>query len=277
MSSNKQDYDSRNLIPKRIIQTGKSIPTSLKTRAMVKNIQLLNPEFEYVYFTDPQVETFMSQEFPQYRKTFDSFRYPIQKFDFFRYLAVYKYGGFYFDLDVLLATDLSELLEYGCVFPFEGLTFSEYLRKKYSMDWEIGNYGFGATPEHPFLYALIENCVRAQKDEKWGKRPIPRLLPLSRAENYVLFTTGPGLVSRTFAENPDLAKKVKILFPDDLRDPSTWYCFGHLGVHLMDSSWRPKTSRVRNQLKMSTERWRRRYLLKQSTIMGKLGPHGFAE
>src|SRR5271169_6548235 len=106
-------------IPKRIIQTGKQLEQPLYNRAVMANIRLLNPDFEYLFFDDRGVEEFIDREFPQYRAVFDSFQYPIQRYDFFRYLAVYRYGGFYFDLDVLLVSSLSSLLESGCVFPFE--------------------------------------------------------------------------------------------------------------------------------------------------------------
>ena len=116
-----------------------------------------------MFFDEARVQAFIDQEFPQYRVVFDSFRFPIQRYDFFRYLAVYRHGGFYFDLDVMLASGLSDLLEFGCVFPFEALTLNEFLRNHHNMDWEIGNYAFGAAAGHPFLEAIIENCVRAKR------------------------------------------------------------------------------------------------------------------
>ena len=60
-----------------------------------------------------------------------------------------------------------DLLDFGCVFPFEELTINMFLRREYGMDWEIGNYAFGAAAGHPFLHAIIKNCVRAQKDPEW--------------------------------------------------------------------------------------------------------------
>src|ERR1700676_4750324 len=123
-------------IPKRIIQTGKHTQLPLRSRAMATNLKLLNPDFEYLFFDNDGVQLFIDKEFPQYRSVFDSFQFPIQRYDFFRYLAVYHHGGFYFDLDVLLASGLSDLLEFGCVFPFEGLTLSHYLRNDHKMDWE---------------------------------------------------------------------------------------------------------------------------------------------
>ena len=256
-------------IPKRIIQTGKNAQLSLRERAVVTNLKLLNPDYEYLFFDDTQVQLFIDQEFPTYRTVFDSFKFPIQRFDFFRYLAVYRYGGFYFDLDFLLASGLSSLLELGCVFPVEGLTFSDLLRTDYQMDWQLGNYAFGSAAGHPFLRAIIENCVRSQTDPDWVK-PMERGVPfLSRAEFFVLNTTGPGLVSRTLAERPDLSKSLTALFPDDLCDPNNWNRFGDLGIHMMEGSWRIQRSFVLKRLAKYLEYLHLQKALKQSRKLPK--------
>ena len=240
---------------------------------MVSSMRLLNPDFEYLFFDDQDVSKFINNDFPQYRSVFDAFKFPIQRYDFFRYLAVYRYGGFYFDLDVLLASCLSGLLTSDCVFPFEGLTFSDFLRDVHSMDWELGNYGFGASSSQPFLEAIIDNCIRAQKDPTWVK-PMMRGVPsLSWWEFYILYTSGPGLVSRTLAENPGLGRNVKVLFPDDVCDPSTWNHFGDLGIHMMQASWRPKKDPVRGHLAGWCEAWKFRRLLRQSRLLGETRQH----
>jgi hypothetical protein len=239
---------------------------------MLGTIKNLNPGYEYLFFDDRDVGAFIDREFPQYHKVFESFPFHIQRYDFFRYLAIYRHGGFYFDLDVLLATGLSPLLQSSCVFPFECLTISRFLRGLHKMDWEIGNYAFGAAPEHPFLAAVIENCVKAQADSNWVK-PMLRGAPLIlRSEYIVLNTTGPGLVSRTFAENPELAKSVTVLFPDDVCDEENWNCFGDFGVHLMEGSWRTKGRRIRTRLAQRWEYWESRRLLKQSRLLGMTRP-----
>src|SRR5690348_5488393 len=187
-------------IPKRIIQVwcppaGKDAELSILQLASALNIKLLNPDFEYLFFDNKKVDEFFGSEYPEYRKTFESFEFPIQKFDFFRYLAIYRYGGFYFDLDVFLASGLSSLLDFECVFSFEELNRNRFLRQHYGMDWDVGNYAFGAAAGHPFLKAVIENCVRAQKDPGWVKpmmQGIPRFL---YPEFLILNTTGPTAVS----------------------------------------------------------------------------------
>ena len=256
-------------IPKRIIQTNKSLDLSLLEKAAVANIRLLNPDFEYLFFDDRQVEEFIDKEFPEYRRVFDSFPIPIQRYDFFRYLAVYRFGGFYLDMDVFLASNLSELLDYDCVFPFEALTINTFLRDEHNMDWEVGNYAFGSVAGHPFLRAIIENCVRAQKDRDWVDsmgRSIPGIF---REEYYVLYTTGPLLVSRTLAEFPDATKQVKVLFPEDVCDSTYWNRFGHFGVHLRGGTWRKRKGILRRRLQIYWELLILKRMMRESRRIGK--------
>jgi len=219
---------------------------------MVGSVKLLHPEYEYVFFDNDDVERFIDTEFPQYRPVFDGFRFPIQRYDFFRYLAVYRLGGFYFDLDILLAHELDPLLETGGVFPFEGLTFSNWLRAR-GLDWELGNYAFGAAPGHPFLEKVIRNCVAAQANpEAWLAPMMPGVPVFSKDAHYILYTTGPGQLTRTLAENPALANTMTVLFPEDVCDERTWHVFGTYGVHLMEGSWRPSTGFLRRRI---AQRW----------------------
>jgi len=256
-------------IPRRIIQTGKQASLPLFNRAIMANIRLLNPDYEYIYFDNAAVDQFINSKFPEYRNVFDSFQAPIQRYDFFRYLAIFHYGGFYFDLDVLLASGLDDLLDHGCVFPFEGLTLSDYLLDTHDVDWEIGNYGFGATAGHPFLRALIENCVRAQRDPSWVKPMMSGSPSLLKSEYLVLNSTGPGLVTRTLVENPDIAKTISVLFPENVCDALNWNRFGEFGIHLMDGSWRMKTGFLRRRLANYMESLKMKQVLKQSRKRGK--------
>lgn len=262
-------------IPKRIIQfrIGKHASQTLRDRAIMSNIRLLNPDYEYLFFNHGQVDEFIGREFPDYRLIFDSFPFTIQRCDFFRYLAVYRYGGFYFDSDVLLASSLSDLLDFGCVFPFETLNFSHFMRHDLRMDWQIGNYAFGAAPGHPFLEAIIKNCVRVQKDPGWVKPMMRGSPPFIRDEYLIINSTGPGLVSRTLAENPGLAKEVTVLFPDDVCDVRNWNRFGDHGIHLMDSSWRAGRGFVRQKLTNYCRNWLRQRRLKESLRLGKSRYH----
>jgi|CXWL01.1.fsa_nt_gi hypothetical protein len=257
-------------IPRRIIQIwggGRELP--LLARAAATNIRLLNPDFEYMLLDDGEMNKLIEGTFPQYKGVFDSFALPIQRYDFARYLAIYHYGGFYFDVDVFLASPLSELLEHSCVFPFEALTASKFLRAEYGMDWEVGNYAFGATAGHPFILAIIENCVRAQQDLDWAQAMVKSVPRPFRDGLYVLCTTGPLLVSRTLAEFPDASNYVKVLFPEDVRDPNSWSRFGQFGVHLMKGEWRDRRGWWRKRLFNAWESMIMKKMLKDSAGLGK--------
>ena len=255
-------------IPKRIVQTAKTADLSLICQAASANIKLLNPDFEYCFFDNEQVAAFIQDEFPQYLNVFDNFPHPIQRYDFFRYLAIYRFGGFYLDLDVFLACSLTPLLDFECVLPFEELTLSAVLRGKYGIDWEAGNYAFGAAPGHPFLKAVIDNCVDAQRNPKRALRMIENIPSLFRRQFEVFWTTGPGLVTRTLAENASLRSTVAILFPEDVRDERHWHLFGDFGVHLMENSWRKTDGFLRGKIARLWERWQRDRQAPQSQCLG---------
>ena len=267
------EYQTHCCIPKRIIQTAKSANFPLPTRAMVANVKLLNPDFEYLFFDNSQVETFIDREFPQYRSVFNSFRFTIQKYDFFRYLAVYRYGGFYFDLDVLLASSLAPLLGFSCVFAFEALNYSPFMRNHLGMDWLLGNYAFGAAPGHPFLEAVIKNCIKAHEDPAWVQPMMSPRPPLMRDEYFVVNTTGPGLISRTLAENRELADSVTVLFPADICDRRNWNHFGPYGLHWMHGTWRPNRSLLRRKFTDYSLSWLLRRAARQSFQTGPISRH----
>jgi inositol phosphorylceramide mannosyltransferase catalytic subunit len=260
-------------IPKIIIQTGKSRKLSIISQVAVYTFKSLNPDFEWLFFDDDDVESFINTNFSAYKKVIASFKYKIQKYDFFRYLAIYHFGGFYFDLDVFLAKSLAPLLEHECVFSFEELNVFKFLRNEYNMDWAVGNYAFGATPKHPFIAALISNCIRAQTEPKWLEiilKPIPEIF---RKDFFVLCSTGPGLVSRTIAEQPDISKGLTILFPDDVNDRRCWNHFGDFGVHLAAGEWRKSSGGPKKGIeRFIYARWFEWMRNKQLKESHKIGP-----
>jgi len=260
-------------IPQRTIQTGRSRQLSPIERAARVNLELLHPGWDHRFFDDQDIRAFLRTEFPQYETAFDAFPRTIQRIDFFRYLAVYRFGGFYFDLDVFLRESLSDLLTEHCVFPFEELTLSRHLRQEHRMDWEIGNYAFGAAPGHPFLAAIIENCLRAQRDPRWVEPMMASIPSAFRSEFTVLNTTGPGLITRTLVENPEIAKDVTVLFPEDVREPGSWHQFGRYGVHQMAASWRDKGGLVKRKLALLWESRLRRRQLIESQALGPKRSH----
>ena len=156
-----EDNDEK--IPKIIIQTWKNHDIPSKYINSIRSIKRYNPNYKFLYFTDKDIDKFIKKEYPQYYSTYKRLPVIIQKIDFFRYIAVYHYGGFYFDLDMTGLYSLDNLLKYECVFPVDMILtsikcsstrFKKYCDKGY--DYILGQYAFGAKPRHPFIKALID-------------------------------------------------------------------------------------------------------------------------
>lgn len=263
--------NSETPIPARIIQTAPTRNLSPAARAVATSLRLHHPDWEHLFFDDQDIAGFVASEYPEYRATFQEFPHPVQRADFFRYLAIHRLGGFYLDLDVILEAPLGDLRSHRAVFPFEEISLNRHLREAHGIDWEIGNYAFGATPGHPFLEAVIRDCVRATRDRAW-REPMFRGIPRWFQRDFeVLNTTGPGLLTRTFVEHPDTTVDVTILQPRpdcDVCDPVNWHRVGRHGVHLMSGSWRPRAGRLRRRLRLAWESRLRRRLLACSRALG---------
>jgi hypothetical protein len=258
-------------IPRRLIQTAPTRDLSPAARAVAAGLRLHHPDWENLFFDDADIARFVAAEFPDQGPVLRSFPHPVQRADFFRYLAVFRLGGFYVDLDVLLEAPLDDLRPLGAFFPFEELTLNRHLRDAHGIDWEIGNYAFGATAGHPFLDALIGNCARAARNPAWNAqmyRGMPRWV---RPAFEVLNTTGPGMLTRTLAEHPDISTSVTVLEPApgcDVCDPANWHRVGRHGVHLMAGSWRPRTTPILGRARRLWESRQRRRLLARSRALG---------
>ena len=96
-------FESRrpNSIPKIIHQTapadrGKWNPVWFECQKSWKN---LHPDFEYMFWSDEDVDDFMKTKYPKYYDMFKSYDVNIKRFDAFRYFVLYHYGGIYADMD----------------------------------------------------------------------------------------------------------------------------------------------------------------------------------
>lgn len=96
-------------IPKLIMQTWKTKDVPEKWKSSQEAIFRLMPEYEYVLMTDEDNENFVRNYFPQYLSLWNSFEHPIQKADAIRYMFLYKYGGYYVDLDIEPKKSFDEL------------------------------------------------------------------------------------------------------------------------------------------------------------------------
>jgi len=199
-----EDDDNNNnksRIPKIIIQTWKDNYIPTRYEPLVKSVRYKNPAYKYIFFTDNDIETFLKKNYPQYYQTFLQLPVVIQKIDFFRYVAVYHYGGFYLDLDMQCLKSFDPLLDFSCVFPVDlHITNIMCMVPRFMTsctngeDIFVGQYAFGAEPRNEFVKILVDNIHNR----------IQHILQMySQLQNkkdlqFVYSTTGPDYVTKQY-------------------------------------------------------------------------------
>jgi Glycosyltransferase sugar-binding region containing DXD motif len=138
--------DEKFQIPRIIHQTWKSadIPPAFSAQ-WIASWRELNPGWEYRFWTDADIDSFVRSEFPEFYAVFQSYDVNIKRVDAFRYLLMKRIGGVYADLDFM------------CLKPLEGLLRGHYLLlgSQHPGDWmqsegDVCNAFMASVPEHPF-------------------------------------------------------------------------------------------------------------------------------
>jgi mannosyltransferase OCH1-like enzyme len=202
---------SNDTIPKIIIQTWKSKMIPEKYKNDIKSIRKYNNDYKFLFFTDNDIDNFLKENYPKYFISYNKLPVKIQKIDYFRYIAIYHYGGFYFDLDMTGLYPLDELLNYDSVFPVDQHITPKKCNsnrlKKYCNDGMkilLGQYAFGAKPQNEFIKLLIDtihnNIDKYLEDYKVNGQKL----------QYVYSSTGPDYVTDVY-KNYKNKKSIHIL------------------------------------------------------------------
>tara|TARA_Y200000002_G_C22616789_1_gene636366 strand:+ start:448 stop:1218 length:771 start_codon:yes stop_codon:yes gene_type:complete len=217
-------------IPKIIIQTWKDENIPQKYLPLIESVKSLNNEYTYLFFSDDDIESFMKKNYLEYYNTYQNLPIKIQKIDFFRYLAVYHYGGIYLDLDMQVNKNMDELLSNDIVFPVDEYINNYNKRiKRYGDFYDknqhflLGQYAFASVPKHPFLRTLIDDI------HKNINKTIKNVN--HNSENYVYSTTGPDFVTKKYME---FENKNSILILDNQKRQH----FGDFAIHKYFGSWK---------------------------------------
>lgn len=100
-------------IPKKIIQTNKTKDVSnIIQYNSIKSFELLNPEYEYLFFDDVDCRSFIKTNFDvNVVEAYDILIPGAFKADLFRYCYLYKYGGCYFDYKIIARCPLRNIIK----------------------------------------------------------------------------------------------------------------------------------------------------------------------
>ena len=220
-------------IPKLIIQTWKDNNIPKKYDYDITSVKKINKDFKILFFSDNDIENFLKKYYPEYYLTYLKLPIVIQKIDFFRYVAIYHYGGFYYDLDMTGLYPLNDLIYYDTVFPIEQIRGScRKLRWKTlcnnNTNIVLGNYAFGASPKNDFIKLLVEN-IHTNIDKIIETQ--------NKSNNYVYATTGPDYVSIIY-HNYKAKENIKLL-----ENKKGEHVFGKYAKHNFYGTWKPKSDK----------------------------------
>jgi Glycosyltransferase sugar-binding region containing DXD motif len=163
--------------------------------------------WEYRFYTDEQVVTFLQTHFPpEVVQAYDALIPGAFKADLFRYCVLLIYGGVYADVDVHLqsALDLSIPDNVGFMVPIDEP--GRPVQKQMC----VWNGFIASTPSHPFLIKAIETIVNQVRNRYTSVDidatfcPNPELSLLHAYDT--LFTAGPCMlgasINRVLGRNP---------------------------------------------------------------------------
>lgn len=241
----KESDDTEEIIPKRIIQIWVNKPSywvSNKSKMPASHTQYtewmkeMNPDYEYLFFDGNKVDEFFKTKYPEYYDTYKRLPIFIQKLDFFRYLAIYHYGGFYFDTDVEPHMPLDdEIRKHSAVFPVDEYADSimcvQSRMKHFCLNGQnflLGQYAFGATEKHPFMKILVDK-IRENLD-KYVENST-KIVGKEEMHHYVYKTTGPDFVTDCYIKYAD-KDRLYIL------SNGTRQVFGRYATHQYNGLWK---------------------------------------
>lgn len=223
----------KNKIPKIIIQTWKSEDIPDKYIKDILSLKKYNLDFEFKFFSDQDIDNFLKNNYPEYYKIYKKLPKKIQKIDYFRYVAIYHYGGFYFDLDISGLKSLASLCNKSCIFPIDMHIKKEMCKDtrykfycKNNMNYLLGQYAFAAVPKHPFIKKIIESI-----NKNIDKYILDSRTPFGDTHNYVYKSTGPDFITDVYMSYNN-KKDITILY-----HPNGQY-FGNYAKHNYYGTWK---------------------------------------
>jgi mannosyltransferase OCH1-like enzyme len=222
-----------------IIQTWKTkeqIPINLLN--YIEKIIRTNPNCNYIFFDDNDIDEFMKSTTPEYYECFCNLSEKIQQIDFFRYVAIYYYGGIYLDLDIDIVCSFDDIDMNKCIFPIELKHQSDDFLTKYNLP-SLGNYAFYAPKRHPFIKMVIDNILNQRISDEIIEEAARNHGDTPR-DVRIYYTTGPILISQTYYDYTSINNDDSVV----LIEPTPYMdnCFGKYGFHKAHGSWRLNTT-----------------------------------
>ena len=159
--TNLADYG---LIPRLIFQSWKFLELEVPICEMATSWSTVNPEYDYLLFDDTAIRRMIELDFgPNLLADYDCLRVGAAKSDVWRLLAIYLFGGIYFDMDSMAKPE----------FPFRLWGFANHtVVTGKGKDGAPHQWGLLYTPKHPIIREAVlltlDNLATADRKARRG-------------------------------------------------------------------------------------------------------------
>jgi len=168
-------HSSRELqIPRIIHHTFKSHDRLSRQQIEIMSTwKTLNPDWKVMEHNDAKCRLLVQTHYPSFFAVYESLPKNVERADFFRYLILYHYGGFYADIDVESRAPLDSWIG-GNVSLIIGIenefsSEAEATVRSYARTRQYQQWAMASSKGHPlFLKVLLKICERVRHDEIWG-------------------------------------------------------------------------------------------------------------
>ena len=179
-------------------------------------------------WTDESSRKYIVDTHPELLSTYDSYKEPIRRADFIRYVVLYEMGGIYADLDVIDYRPLDRLVsKYTCIFPTEPF---EHAVLRAFVPYLINNAIMLCKPKHPFLKQILEHLPRFEHMFK------------------VLDATGPAFITTQFMIYNNLGRDDGVYNSEGRSSNSPYFYKGKLPEDHEDAVYIPNSQYFCNNI-----------------------------
>jgi hypothetical protein len=167
-----------NTIPKKIFQTWESLNISDNFKSLIDSWKINNPDYEHVLYDKDMRRDFIANNFEaDVLYTYDKLNPGAFKADLWRYCILYKYGGFYADVDTLCFNNINNFVTNQNVEFIIPIDLNNGKNKHC-----LANGFIGTIPNNPILLNCITQIVHNVKHS---------IIP-----SFNLDICGPGLIGQ---------------------------------------------------------------------------------
>jgi mannosyltransferase OCH1-like enzyme len=144
-----------------------------------------NKDWERIEWNLEMCYHLIKEFFPEHYKTFKTYKYHIQRCDFIRYCILYRYSGFYVDMDYICNCNLNEILKkYNGDIYLVQTPNSYFFQEK---DYISNSLMYSKTNNNPFWKILMIELEKHSSPPSYYSRHL-----------YIMYSTGPGILNRIY-------------------------------------------------------------------------------